>query len=139
MGSGSLAKYVQFGFMYMYASYFVFCMQRRVILYQPVLSLPAGVPQHRLSSLMDRTCQSGLRVRNVGTCYRDTVVNLVFLFWFTEHITVVSWLCDETVAGSDMRLQSADLWCKAKFVSFGPSIHTVQCLCCNTILIHNQH
>ena len=37
MGSGSLAKYVQFGFMYMYASYFVFCMQRRVILYQPAL------------------------------------------------------------------------------------------------------
>ena len=38
MGSGSLAKYVQFGFMYMYASYFVFCMQRRVILYQPALA-----------------------------------------------------------------------------------------------------
>ena len=37
MGSASLAKYVQFGFMYMYASYFVFCMQRRVILYQTVL------------------------------------------------------------------------------------------------------
>ena len=35
-----------------------------------------------------------------------------FLYWFTEHITVVRWLCDETVAGSDMRLQSADLWCK---------------------------
>ena len=26
----------------------------------------------------------------VGTCCRDTVVKLVFLFWFTEHITVVS-------------------------------------------------
>ena len=68
----------------------------------------------------------------MGTCCRDTVVSLVLLFWFTEHITVVSWLCDETVAGSDMRLQSADLWCKAQFVSFGPSMHTVQCLCCST-------
>ena len=55
-----------------------------------------------------------------------------FPFWFTEHITVVSWLCDETVAGSDMRLQSADLRCKAQFVNFGPSMHTVLCLCCNT-------
>ena len=66
-------------------------------------------------------------------CCRDTVVSLVFLFWFTEYITVVSWLCDETGAGSDMRLQSAVLWCKAQFVSFGPSMHTVQCLCCNAI------
>ena len=55
-------------------------------------------------------------MRNVwGHLLRDTVVSLAFLFWFTEHITVVNWLCDETVAGSDMRLQSADLWCKAQF------------------------
>ena len=69
----------------------------------------------------------------MGTCCRDAVVSLVFLFWFTEHITVVSWLCDETVAGWDMRFQSADLWCKAQFVKFVSSMHTVQCLCCITI------
>ena len=67
----------------------------------------AGVPQLRLSSLMDRTCQSRRRVRNVLghllSCYRNTVVNLVFLFWFTEHITVVSWLCDDTVASLNVR------------------------------------
>ena len=45
----------------------------------------------------------------MGTLAGDTVVNLVFLFWFTEHTTVVSWLCDEAEAGWHMRLHSADL------------------------------